>query len=248
MARESDDSFSGREVMAGTQDGQPGAAHGNLSLEVLKALGDDRRHAIYTKVLEADHPMTTVEIADAIGLHPNTVRPHLERLRDAGLIQVESANSGTPGRPKHLYCKAVEAPELRQAKAALPALAEMLLEVASASVGDSAPQAMVEFGRRQGASEAALIAGGSGCPESVIVGMSEHGFRSRLDGGVAGAKDAVVEFTYCPFRDMDISHPDLVCSLHRGLVEGMVEARGGSVVEFRGSYREPETCRVGVAS
>ena len=37
-------------------------------------------------------------------------------------------------------------------------------------------------------------------------------------------------FTHCPFRDLAEAHPDLVCSLHRGLVEGLVEGCGGLAV------------------
>ena len=39
---------------------------------------------------------------------------------------------------------------------------------------------------------------------------------------------ATVAFTHCPFRDLAETHPELVCSLHRGLVEGFVaEVSGG---------------------
>ena len=34
-------------------------------------------------------------------------------------------------------------------------------------------------------------------------------------------------FTHCPFRELAEQHPDLVCSLHRGLVEGLVDEVGG---------------------
>jgi hypothetical protein len=32
-----------------------------------------------------------------------------------------------------------------------------------------------------------------------------------------------VTFRTCPFRDLTDDHRDLVCTLHRGLVEGMLE-------------------------
>jgi predicted ArsR family transcriptional regulator len=48
------------------------------------------------------------------------------------------------------------------------------------------------------------------------------------EGGVT------VAFTHCPFRDLAEAHPELVCSLHRGLVEGLVrEVGGGEVSAFR---------------
>jgi hypothetical protein len=49
---------------------------------------------------------------------------------------------------------------------------------------------------------------------------------------------------HCPFRDLAEANPDLVCSLHRGLVEGLVSAvGGGEVTEFR-SLIARDPCQV----
>ena len=58
-------------------------------LELLKALGDNTRYAIYLEIARSASPRTTADIADLLGLHANTVRPHLERMRDVGLLDVE---------------------------------------------------------------------------------------------------------------------------------------------------------------
>ena len=55
-------------------------------LPVFKALGDNTRYAIYLEVARSATPLSTAEIAEALDLHPNTVRPHLERMREAGLL------------------------------------------------------------------------------------------------------------------------------------------------------------------
>jgi hypothetical protein len=55
---------------------------------------------------------------------------------------------------------------------------------------------------------------------------------------------ASVAFAHCPFRDMAEQRPDLLCSLHRGLIEGVVDAvGGGEVVEF-GSLVDRAPCQV----
>ena len=41
----------------------------------------------------------------------------------------------------------------------------------------------------------------------------------------------MVAFAHCPFRELAEEHPELVCALHRGLVEGFVEAVGGGEVD-----------------
>ena len=47
-------------------------------------------------------------IAESLGLHVNTVRPHLERMRDVGLLEVQSDNRGSVGRPQHRYLLAAD--------------------------------------------------------------------------------------------------------------------------------------------
>ena len=59
-------------------------------LELLKALGDNTRYAIYLELARSSSPLATAQIAESLGLHPNTVRPHLERMRDVGLLDVVS--------------------------------------------------------------------------------------------------------------------------------------------------------------
>ncbi|MGZ8765438.1 MAG: helix-turn-helix domain-containing protein, partial [Acidimicrobiia bacterium] len=54
-----------------------------LDLEVLKALGDETRYAMYRELASSTSPLSAQELADALGLHANTVRLHLERLREA---------------------------------------------------------------------------------------------------------------------------------------------------------------------
>jgi hypothetical protein len=56
-----------------------------------------------------------------------------------------------------------------------------------------------------------------------------------------------VAFTRCPFRDLAEAHPELVCHLHRGIVEGMVEELGGATVERFGTLLDRDPCQVDLA-
>ena len=56
-------------------------------LDVFKALGDNTRYAIYLELARSPRPLSTSEISEALSLHPNTIRPHLERMRDVGLVR-----------------------------------------------------------------------------------------------------------------------------------------------------------------
>jgi predicted ArsR family transcriptional regulator len=55
---------------------------------------------------------------------------------------------------------------------------------------------------------------------------------------------ATVAFTRCPFQTYAEERPELVCGLHRGLVEGFVDASGrGEVLDF-GTLVDRHPCRV----
>ena len=59
---------------------------------------------------------------------------------------------------------------------------------------------------------------------------------------------AVVAFAQCPFRDLAEAHPDLVCALHRGLVEGFVGATGGGEVDDFHTIVHRRPCQVTLSS
>ena len=122
------------------------------SLDVLKALGDNTRYAIYLELVRAPSPLATADIAETLDLHPNTVRPHLERMRDVGLLEVHTASTGGVGRPQHRYAVSGSAPRLGLEPPLFPTLARMLLRLA-AEVGADAGDA-VDCGREQGRTDA----------------------------------------------------------------------------------------------
>ena len=53
-------------------------------LAVLKALGDETRYAMYRELARSTAALSASELAERLGIHANTVRLHLERLREVG--------------------------------------------------------------------------------------------------------------------------------------------------------------------
>lgn len=203
-------------------------------LEILKTLGDNTRYAIYLELARSVRPLATAEIAETLDLHPNTVRPHLERMRDLGLVEVTAAATGSVGRPQHRYALAADAPSLGLEPPAFPTVTRMLLHAAAAAGLD--PDELVEAGREQGRSDYARAMGSpdvTGAAPPDLVEALEHeleafGFDpARADDGTA----VTIAFTHCPFRELAESHPDLVCSMHQGMVEGFVTCGGGASVQ-----------------
>jgi len=238
-------------------------------LAVLKALGDNTRYAIYLELARSPRPLATAEIAETLDLHANTVRPHLERMRDVGLLAVETEATGAVGRPQHRYSLATDAPSLGLEPPTFPVLARMLLRLA----GNARLEAVdaIEAGREQGLADGtvAVIAAaaaaetgtgpdidGSEAPEDLRVLDSSaclDALVARLDAlgfDPAVLRDetaATVAFTHCPFRDLAEADPDVVCGLHRGMVEGFVDVAGGARVTRFHSLLDRTPCQVSLA-
>jgi predicted ArsR family transcriptional regulator len=211
-------------------------------LQVLKALGDNTRYAIYLELARSPRPLATGDIAESLGLHQNTVRPHLERMRDVGLLTVEADSRGTVGRPQHLYSLAPDAPSLGLEPPTFPMLARLLVELA-ATLG---PDADRIAGVARGEGEAAALRrrrtdARKSCVDQLVDELSSLGF----DPAVAvDGTTTTVAFTHCPFQELAEAHPDLVCHLHRGLVEGFVESLGGADVARFATLADRDPCRV----
>lgn len=213
-------------------------------LAVLKALGDNTRYAIYLELARSATPRTTAEVAETLDLHPNTVRPHLERMRDVGLLRVETESRGGVGRPQHRWSLAPDAPSLGLEPPATPLLARLLVTVAAAA--GAAPEDTAEVGREQGRAAMAEVAGVGEedpdlCLELLVAELDRLGF----DPAVAVDDDgASVAFTHCPFAEFAAVAPEIVCSLHRGICEGVVDVVGGAEVTRFGTLVDRVPCSV----
>ena len=81
----------------------------------------------------------------------------------------------------------------------------------------------------------------AGCVAALMAELSELGFDpAAAEDGAATS----IAFTHCPFRELAEAFPELVCHLHRGIVEGFVEQAGGSrILEFA-TLEDRDPCRV----
>lgn len=207
-------------------------------LAVLKALGDNTRYAIYLELARSPVARSTAEVASTLDLHPNTVRPHLERMRDVGLLIVASEAGGGVGRPQHLYSLAPDAPSLGLEPPPFTLLARMLLHLAAAT--GAGPDEAADAGRAQGRVDAEAWAGRT-CLDALAGQLSVLGFDPAV---VDGDGSATVAFAHCPFRELAEVRPDLVCNLHRGMVEGLVGAFPESDVTAFRSLVDRDPCQV----
>jgi len=208
---------------------------------MLKAMADETRYAIYRHLAALPGAIGANDLADRLGLHANTVRLHLERMRDAGLVAVEAVHRGTVGRPQHVYALAAGAPRSGFAQPSQGVMEELLAALAERAGADA--DLAVATGRAWGA-EAGRRAGSVACVEALAGELDRLGFDPEVlnENGTT-----CITFSSCPFRGPADAYPDLVCNLHRGICEGVVEGVGGGTVEAFTTLSENQPCRVTVA-
>ena len=231
-------------------DPSPEAVGAAVDLAVLKALGDDTRYAMYQELARSTAALSAQDLAEVLGIHANTVRLHLDRLREAGLVDVEAVHRGTVGRPQHLYFLAAGAPGLGFDPPAHALLAGLLATMAERTGADATDATAT--GRAWGA-ERGNRARTQSCLRALEIELGRLGFEPAIETiltagtGETGAGGCTrIEFLHCPFRELAEAYPELVCNLHRGLCEGVIDAVGGGRVEEFATLYDPEPCHVTV--
>lgn len=216
-------------------------------LDLLKTLGDNTRYAIYLELARSSRPQTTADISESLGLHANTVRPHLERMRDVGLLDVEVGGRGDVGRPQHRYSIAAKAPSLGLEPPTMPVLARMVLAMAD-RLNATADDAEA-VGRDEGVHRAAPYERAPSTLEALVSDLDRLGFDPVVTDEPGGDEAAaVVAFANCPFEDLAREHPDIVCGLHKGLIAGFVARMGDADVRDFCTLTSRTPCRVTVSS
>ncbi len=214
-------------------------------LDLLKTLGDNTRYAIYLELARAPRPRTTAEISEVLNLHPNTVRPHLERMREAGLVAVEVTARGEVGRPQHRYSIATDAPSLGLEPPTMPVLATMVLSMA-ARIGASGADAE-QVGSEEGVRRAMPYSASPSSLEAIVSDLDRLGFDPLVSDG-PDEDTAIVAFGHCPFADLAAHHTELVCGLHRGMVAGFAQAMGDAEVAEFCTLVHRTPCQVAIRS
>ncbi len=205
---------------------------------VHKALGDPTRYAVFQELAGTRQPLSVRELAEALDLHPNTVRPHLEQMREVGLVEVAPIHRGTVGRPEHRYSLAPGSPTVGLEPPGHTLLAGLLASMAE-QMGAALDDAGAA-GRAWGES-AARRTSDDECAKALLAELHRLGFEpaSAQQGPCLD-----VAFQHCPFRELAEAYPELVCNLHRGIVEGLVGDRG--TVEHFGTLYDRDACTVSV--
>lgn len=187
-----------------------------------RALGDPTRHGIFRFVADADRPVDVAELATHFGFNLNTIRQHLAKLVQAGLLVEQSAPSSGRGRPRLTFSVHPGVDSRWGVTGPYERLALWLSEVVRTG------ERPFEVGRRVGKRER-LSQSDVSDPVEVLVGaMSRHGF----DPVVSRTADSVdITLRACPFVTTALADPDTVCQLHFGIASGIAESGGGIEID-----------------
>jgi predicted ArsR family transcriptional regulator len=197
-----------------------------------RALSGVSRLALLELLRTQQMPMDVPKIAAAVGLHPNTVRSHLARLLEVGLVSEAIEVRTRPGRPRMLYSavpretdppESGPAPSVDSYQLLASILADGLAEGPTAGPPRGSERAG-EAGRRW-AERFVPSEDSTSVPidrdvaiERVVAILDVVGFAPALSGD-----HAEIELRRCPFLDVAKEHSTVVCSVHRGLMQGALD-------------------------
>ncbi|MFB8088067.1 transcriptional regulator [Streptomyces sp. col6] len=191
----------------------------DAALDALAVLGDPVRRGLYRYVGGAHGDVTRDAAADAVGVSRATAAFHLDKLVDAGLLEVSfkrlSGRSGPgAGRPSKLYRRADGEHAVSVPPRSYDTASRLLAEVVERAGLDAELQAA--------ARAAGAAADTAGDP---LDALRERGYEPFRDCGK-------VRLNNCPFHALAEEFPALVCGMNlaaiQGLLAGMPGAEGWS--------------------
>ena len=190
----------------------------------------EARARVLSAVEEAPAPVTVEELRVITGLHPNTLRGHLDVLLASGEVTRTVAESEGRGRPKWIYTAARKAASPFQFLA--EALTSLLERSADPQIAESAAEswahAIPDLPVADSPDEAVAEA---------VDALNRLGFTA--EASPVGDSIAV---TNCPYAALVDEHP-VICDIHAAMVGRLLVQTGQPVsVESLELWTRPDMC------
>jgi len=229
-------------------------------LGVIAVLGDPVRRRLYDYVTAQDHEVSRGEAAAATGIQRPLAAFHLDRLAEAGLVEVTfrrtTGRSGPgAGRPAKLYRRAagehqVSVPprDYRGAAELLAGVVDMIggeqeLQRAARSRGAAAGRSALRNAAEteQGSRPAGARDAEAGDRDRLTGALAEQGYQPYPDG-------PEIRLRNCPFHALADRYPPLICGMNLALLEGLIEGAAVTGMAARLDPRPDECCVVMTSS
>jgi predicted ArsR family transcriptional regulator len=216
-------------------------------LGAVTMLNDPVRRSLYEYVAAQPHEVGRDEAANAVGASRPVAAFHLDRLAEAGLVEVSfrrlSGRSGPgAGRPAKLYRRSSRDHQVslppRDYELAARLFAQALEEPAADEARSKLSGVAGRFGQSLGAAVSAVLGRRPSRKrqlEAVEQALAGHGYQPYRE-------DDDVRLRNCPFDALAGSHRDLVCGMNQALLDGVVDGLGADGLEARFDPRPGECC------
>lgn len=180
------------------------------------ALAQATRARLFELLGELKRPAGTVELSERLGLHPNGVRMHLERLSQAGLVERSRAPAGR-GRPPDTWTIAKDARPGGEPPRAYRDLGRWLARAMRSGRGGirGVEATGREIGRELAPTDTA------NAEEAFQTVLTVLGFEPSA-GEHAGGR-LTCRLGNCPYRDAVRENQPVICALHRGITRGLLD-------------------------
>ncbi len=198
-------------------------------------------------MVDSEDGVTVADIAGTTQTHPNTAREHLEALVRAGLVERGARPAHGRGRPPTVY-RAI--PTAREVGPEYRVLTEVLVELLIDKVPDEeARRALaVEAGRRwvdrrdPADRRAELVSVLRDPDPDHVLGP---GCGAEDDDALGpGCQPVTLRLRECPVLELARSNPEVVCSVHLGLLQGVFSDRPCACRISLSPFAEPGACVV----
>lgn len=186
------------------------------------------------------------DLAGLTDLHENTVRFHLTRLVQDGLVERRPRTGGGRGRPPMVYVPRDEhtPPSLENYELVARVLARGL-SAGTADVEEVAREYGAEWVRSERAEGAAPLTFAESLGELDRF-LHRAGFAPEV---VVGDEEAEVRIHNCPFRAMAEEDRAVPCTVHLGVMQGVLDGvRSGGQVERLDPFVTPRLCLARVST
>jgi len=196
-------------------------------------LAQSTRRRLFALLSDLGGSASTDDLAERLALHPNGVRTHLQRMRDAGLL-LHRRVPRPRGRPRDEWAIAPNARPGGDPPHAYGSLARWLARTIPAT---PARLHEVEATGREIGHE--LATGAATAPEQAIGDLlATLGFQPQIDPRPQGRLSC--RLGNCPYRDSVRENQDVVCTLHRGLTRGLLDQLAPSATLTRFVPHDPD--------
>jgi predicted ArsR family transcriptional regulator len=182
------------------------------------ALAQPTRAQLFALLGELRRPASTEELAERVGLHPNGVRAHLERLQEAGLL-VREREQQARGRPRDVWCISPDAQPGGDPPTAYADLGRWLVRAISSP--KTGVRDIEATGRKIGR-ELAPQGDDASAEEQLRGALVALGFQPARE--LQPPDRLTYHLRNCPYREAVRERQQVVCGLHRGLTRGLLDA------------------------